>query len=216
MLKEDGYCGVDLDFESVSPASRDNFTAFVKELDQAFGSKYTLSLSLRPKSNDSQTWLDGYDYASLSKYADKMIVMLYNQHYAGGTPGAVAGIDWMETTIQYLLQYIPEEKFYAGLGAYGYSWLVDGGGGTSIHITRAYELAEKYGSVIQRDETTGVPWFYYVNDLGESRVLWFEDAYSMGQKAALVKEYGLAGVAVWRMGIVPDDVWEAVISAIEE
>ena len=62
--------------------------------------------------------------------------MLYNQHYAGGTPGAVAGIDWMETTIQYLLQYIPEEKFYAGLGAYGYSWLVDGGGGTSIHIKR--------------------------------------------------------------------------------
>lgn len=213
LVKEKGMAGVDLDFEAVSASQRDNFTALVRELKTTLGDDYIVSLSLLPRSNDRQTWLDGYDYAALSAEADQLLIMFYNQHYSGGTPGPVAGADWMETTLEYLLQYIPAEKFHAGLGAYGYVW-PENQKGSSVYIEGAIETANTMGITIQRDETSGVPWYTYVGTDGVTRQLWFEDAQSLSQKAALAKEYGLAGIAVWRMGIVPYDVWLAIVDAV--
>jgi|GEM_PF-1122390 len=213
LVEEKGMAGVDLDFEAVSVSQRDNFTALVHELKTTLGDDYTVSLSLMPRSNDRQTWLDGYDYAALSAEADQLIIMLYNQHYSGGSPGPVAGADWTETTIEYLLQFIPAEKFHAGLGAYGYVW-PENQKGSSVYIDGAIETATTMGATIQRDEASGVPWFTYVGTDGVIRQLWFEDAQSLAQKAALAKEYGLAGIAVWRMGIIPYDVWIAIVNAV--
>lgn len=213
LVLEKGMAGVDLDFEAVSASQKDNFTALVHELKTTLGKNYIVSLSLPPRSNDRQTWLDGYDYAALAAEADQLLVMFYNQHYSGGAPGPVAGADWMETTLEYLLQYIPTEKFHAGLGAYGYVW-PENQKGSSVYIEGAIETASTMGVTIQRDETSGVPWFSYVGTDGVPRQLWFEDAQSLAQKAALAKEYGLAGIAIWRMGIVPYNVWLAVVDAI--
>jgi len=213
LVMEKGMAGVDLDFEVVSASQRDNFTALVQELKTALGKNYTVSLSLPPRSNDRQTWLDGYDYAALAAEADQLIIMFYNQHYSGGSPGPVAGADWMKTTLEYLLQYIPVEKYHAGLGAYGYVW-PENQKGSSVYIAGAIETASTMGVTIQRDEASGVPWFTYAGTDGVTRQLWFEDAQSLAQKAALAKEYGLAGIAVWRMGIIPYDVWLAIVDAV--
>ncbi|MGI5892261.1 MAG: stalk domain-containing protein [Bacillota bacterium] len=210
LVKSNGFHGVDLDFETVSTSRRDDFTAFVKELKTALGKSYIVSLSLMPRSSDSQTWLNGYDYAALAKYADQCIVMLYNQHYSSSAPGPVAGADWFEKTIKYLLQYIPAHKFHAGIGAYGYSWPVAGGNATSIRIATAHDLALNQGVFIKRDAISGVPWFQYTKKNGALYEVWFEDAVSLAQKAALARKYDLAGVAVWRMDFVPRDCWLAM------
>ena len=210
-VKEEDFNGVNLDYEVVSVSMRDNFTAFVRDLKAALPSDVVLSLSLRCRTYDSQTWLDGYDYAGLAKYADQCIVMMYDQHYNGGEAGPIAGIDWMETSIKYLSQYIPKEKFIVGIGAYGRYW-PENGKGSAIFIQPAFDLAKEQGVEVLRDETSGVPHFDYESpDKGKVSV-WFEDAVSMGQKIDLVKKYDLAGVAVWRMGRVPSDVWAAINS----
>ena len=210
-VKDEDFDGVNLDYEVVSVSMRDNFTAFVRDLKAALPSDVVLSLSLRCRTYDSQTWLDGYDYASLAKFADQCIVMMYDQHYNGGEAGAIAGIDWMETSIKYLSQYIPKEKFIVGIGAYGRYW-PENGKGSAIFIQPAFDLAQEQGVEVLRDETTGVPHFDYESpDKGKVSV-WFEDAVSIKQKMDLVKQYDLAGVAVWRMGRLPADVWEAINS----
>lgn len=210
-VKEEDFDGVNLDYEVVSVSMRDNFTAFVRDLKAALPSDVVLSLSLRCRTYDSQTWLDGYDYAGLAKYADQCIVMMYDQHYNGGEAGPIAGIDWMETSIKYLSQYIPKEKFIVGIGAYGRYW-PENGKGSAIFIQPAFDLAKEQGVEVLRDEASGVPHFDYESpDKGKVSV-WFEDAVSIGQKMDLVKKYDLAGVAVWRMGRVPSDVWAAINS----
>ncbi|MCI8335881.1 MAG: hypothetical protein HFI72_01740 [Peptococcaceae bacterium] len=210
-VKEEDFDGVNLDYEVVSVSMRDNFTAFVRDLKAALPRDVVLSLSLRCRTYDSQTWLDGYDYAGLAKYADQCIVMMYDQHYNGGEAGPIAGIDWMETSIKYLSQYIPKEKFIVGIGAYGRYW-PENGKGSAIFIQPAFDLAKEQGVEVLCDEASGVPHFDYESpDKGKVSV-WFEDAVSIGQKMDLVKKYDLAGVAVWRMGRVPSDVWAAINS----
>ncbi len=214
LVKEKGHNGVDLDFEAVSAARRDDYPAFVRELKAALGQDYIVSLSVTCRNNDSQTWKDGYDYAALAKAADQVLIMFYDQHYGGGPPGPIAGADWMEESILYLLKYIPKDKFHAGLGAYGRNWVI-GGSGSAEFIANAFNLAASTGAEIQRDEASGVPWFKYTADDGRERVVWFEDAQSLGQKAALAKKYNLAGITVWRMGVIPDEVWLSIVNAVK-
>lgn len=214
LVEEKGHHGVDLDFEAVSPARREDYPAFVRELKAALGPEYVVSISVTCRNNDAQTWKDGYDYAALAEAADQMLVMFYDQHYGGGSPGPIAGANWMEESILYLLDYIPKDKFHAGLGAYGRNWII-GGSGSSTYIDNAFNLAASKGVTVERDAASGVPWFKYTDDEGQERVVWFEDAQSMAQKAALAKKYNLAGIAVWRMGIVPDDVWLAIVNAVK-
>ncbi|MEG1500812.1 MAG: glycosyl hydrolase family 18 protein [Clostridiales bacterium] len=217
MMKKKGFSGVDLDFEAVSVANRADFAVFVRDLKAAMGKEYLLSLSVPPKNNDKQTWRDGYDYQALAQSADQVIVMFYNEHYSGGTAGPVAGADWLEQGIEYMSQYIPMQKMHIGLGAYGYSWPTagTGGGGSSLHIARCRELIAEKGVQVQRDAKSGVPYFDYVGSDGIARQAWFEDGQSLAQKATIAKKSGAAGIAVWRMGFVPNDVWDDVLKSIQ-
>lgn len=213
-VKEEDFAGVNLDFEVVSVSCREQFTALVKELKAALPEGLVVSLSLRCRTYDSQTWLDGYDYGELSKYADQCIVMMYDQHYNGGEAGPIAGADWMETSIQYLSQFIPKDKFIVGIGAYGRYW-PENGKGSAIFIEPAFDLAKEQQVEVLRDEKSGVPYFTYESPERGKVSVWFEDATSMKQKMDLVKKYDLAGVAVWRMGRVPEDVWTAINTIAE-
>ena len=210
-VEAEGFSGVNLDFEVVSVSRGEQFTALVRDLKQALPKGTVLSLSLRCRTYDSQSWLDGYDYGALSTYADQCIVMMYDQHYNGGEPGAIAGADWFEESIAYLLQYIPKEKFVAGIGAYGRYW-PENGKGSAIFITPALTLAEEQEVEVKREEGTGVPYFTYQSPEKGKVTVYFEDAVSIKEKIDLVKKYDLSGVAVWRMGKIPDDVWEAINS----
>lgn len=40
--------------------------------------------------------------------------------------------------------------------------------------------------------------------------LWMEDERSIGEKVALIDEYGVAGVACWKLGFEPESIWEIV------
>ena len=215
ILKNEGYNGVNLDFESMPAEQRENYVTFVKELKQAMPSGKLLSLSLQPRENERQTWLDGYDYAGLAAAADQLIFMFYDQHYSGSLPGPVAGADWMERNIIYLLQYVPPEKMLAGLGCYGYGWPDDGGRGASTRIATAFDVAQRYGVTIEREESSGVPHYTYVNDEGQRRQVWFEDAQSLAQKAELAVKYRLKGIAIWRMGFFPNEVFDAILEAVK-
>ena len=211
LVEEEGYDGADLDFEQVPAACRKGYVAFVKELKAALGEK-TVSLSVTAKEGAYQTWLDGYDYAGLADAADWMIVMCYDQHYAGSEAGPVAGADWVEKVIQYMIneEGVAKDKLYIGLGLYGRAW----GNGGSSNLAIINQIIEERNITVQYESGSEVPYFRYTRDAAEGeRIVYYEDAYSVGVKAALVKRYQLAGIAIWRMGIVPDDVYQAIVDS---
>lgn len=214
IVREKDFDGVDLDFEAVSASCRDFYPAFVRELKAELGAGYIVSISVTSRNSDSQTWKDGYDYAALAEAADRVLVMFYDQHYSGGEPGPIAGADWVEEGIQYLLQYIPASKLHVGLGAYGRNW-PEGSTATTVYMDSAEPFAAEKGATIQRDPDAGTPWFEYVDENGVRHEVWYEDAQSLCQKAALVKKYNLAGIALWRMGFPPDDVWQAIVNTVK-
>jgi len=137
-------------------------------------------------------------------------VMFYDQHYGGSEPGPIATPAWIREGLDYMVTLAPKEKIHMMLGAYGRAW---GGAyrGSSVHIPRALEIIDEFNAELKRDESSGAPYLLYNDKDGNPMQLWFEDAQSLGQKAALAREYGVGGIGLWRMGIVPDDIWQSVV-----
>ena len=58
----------------------------------------------------SYTHLDVYKRQALAQYADHLFIMTYDEHYEGGAAGPVAGIQFVEDSIQYALSKTTADK----------------------------------------------------------------------------------------------------------
>ena len=52
-------------------------------------------------------------------------------------------------------------------------------------------------------ETYRNPYLRYVTEDGKHIFLWYEDERSVEEKASLARMFGITGVSVWRLGLIP-------------
>lgn len=140
-LMEQGYAGVNIDFESVDVADRDRYTAFVGEVAQALrprGYLTTVALPARNAQTAESAWGRAYDYQGIGRWADYVVVMTYDQHYAGSAPGPIGGLDWADGVMRYAASVIHPRKLLLGVPSYGRDWPEPGlapagsGGGAAL------------------------------------------------------------------------------------
>jgi spore germination protein YaaH len=205
-LKLNGYKGVNIDLEGVYYYDRGYLSTFMNELYTALKPQgYIIGISVPAKTYDSLTnsWTGAYDYAELSKYVDQFILMTYDEHYPGGTPGAIASIGWVQKVIDYTITVVPKEKIFLGLAAYGYDW--SSNGTKAYSINGIYNIANSNNATILWDDVSKSPYFNYTDVNGESHSVWFENDKSIAYKLDLVNSYNLSGVAIWRLGLENTD-----------
>lgn len=210
LAKTEGYFGINLDFELVKAEDKDLYVAFAKELGQTLHNEgLRLSICVPAVTALTVKWHPGFDYNGLGQAADRIVIMAYDEHYKGGAPGPVASYPWVEKVIQYALSQIPKEKVLLGLGIYGYDW-PQGQNGTTVDLTTISNYIEQKNGTASFHSNYQVPYFTYTDEKGLKHEVWYEDASSIRAKVRLAKRYELAGVAVWRIGVVPEDIWNAI------
>ena len=204
-VEENGFGGVDVDFEYILAEDRDLFTSFVAELRQRMNeSGYMVSVALAPKTSADQPGLlyEGKDYGGLGAAADEVLLMAYEWGYTYGPAMAVAPLNKVRQVIEYALTEIPPEKINLGIPNYGYDWILPYVRGESRAVTighvEAVQIAIENDVSIQFDETAQSPYFTYIRD-GKEHEVWFEDVRSLQAKFNLLKEYDLKGIGVWQI-----------------
>jgi spore germination protein YaaH len=211
-LMKRGYSGVNLDLENVPPADRELLSSFVAELGQALRREgYLATASVPAKTFDDpwNAWSYAFDYRALGQALDYVTIMAYDEHWAGGSPGPVASLPWVEQVARYALSTIPREKILLGLPAHGYDWYP--GGADYISFAQAESRARRYGATIQWDVRAQVPYYRYWDAYGRQHTVYYENASSMAGKVDLVTSLGLGGVAIWRLGFEDPASWQGVI-----
>ncbi|ADL07025.1 stalk domain-containing protein [Thermosediminibacter oceani] len=215
-VDKENYDGVNIDFEYLGPEDKENFNAFIKDLYAALKSRNkTLSLSL-PAKTEKQDWWPGYDYGTLGKYSDFVVLMAYDK--SPSTPGPQAGVEWVEEIVNYALARIPAEKIVLGIGYYGYAWsgnekytvLEARNGMTYSKIWFLDELAQKYGLKMTIDSTSLMDYGSFTDEKGNIYQIWMESPKSVDAKSKLAIKKGLKGIAVWRLGYTTPSFWQAV------
>ena len=217
-ITEKGYQGLDVDFEYIPGAQRENYAAFIRTLRERLAPMgLPVIVALAPKTYAQQPGLlyEAHDYALLGAAADFVLLMTYEWGYTAGPPMAVSPLPNVRQVLDYAVTEIPREKIYLGISNYGYDWPLPFRQGVtrarSISNQEAIELALRYGAEIQFDQTAQSPWFNYT--AGTPHVVWFEDARSMSAKLRLIDEYGLSGAGCWNLMRPYPQGW-AVLNAL--
>ncbi len=208
LIIEKGYDGINIDFERVRNNDKEVFESFIGQLYERLQGNNLLLAVCVPAYTGIEYWYDAYDYKYLGANSDKLIIMAYDEHYLGGTPGPIASLGWVERILKYAVNEVDSEKLILGIGIYGYEWPSEGAGRT-IDVYTALKQSEEYGAIPVFHEEKYVPFYIINNDQGQKQV-WFEDQRSIMSKIELSHKYSLGGVALWRLGIITEDIWEAI------
>lgn len=211
-----GVDGINIDFESLSGKDRDKYTAFVRNFTEAAHAKgLTVSIDL-PRGSVSWNHLSAFDHEKLAGIVDYIITMTYDQHYSGSpTPGSVAGLQWVEQGIREFLSYgIPRDKLIVGVPFYVRAWRLDASGGL---VDNRAVLMKAIPALI-KDKNAKLTWdsrfnqykAEYLED-GYTHVFWIEDETTMKARLELAKKYDVAGIAAWRLGYEPPELWDMMI-----
>ncbi len=210
-LENTGLTGINLDLEGVMIENKINFTDFIERLiSELHDRDYQLGLSIPAKTenNTDSSWSGAYEYELLGQLVDEIIIMAYDYHWSGGTPGPIAPIKWVQDVIDFAIIEIPLDKIYLGIPLYGYDWLVESDTrARGLSYSQVKALAEKYNCQLEWDQESESPYYIYKDHQGEHEV-WFENSKSIIKKLNLVEEFQLQGAAFWRLGLEDEKIWD--------
>ncbi|MDE1924723.1 MAG: hypothetical protein KGH79_00895, partial [Patescibacteria group bacterium] len=142
MVKQNGFDGVDIDFEAKQAQTINYFSTFLKGLYQRMGNKwvyctvearmplndrYSPGATIPPDATDFAN-----DYVAMNKYCDRVEIMAYDQgtidvrlDTARSAPYApVADPGWVEDIVNLAAQSISKNKIIIGIPTYGYEYKV--------------------------------------------------------------------------------------------
>ncbi len=211
LVESKGYDGVNIDFEAMPPESRDAFTSFMRELAARLRPKgKVIAASVFPKVDISPRIHGAHDWRALGEIVDYLVLMLYDRHWASGRPGPVSPLPWVQANVDAALKVLPPEKIVVAVGTYGYDW-PPRGRGTDVATRDAFYLARQVGANIKRDQNSGQLHFVYWKN-GQRHEVWFQDRESTRQRLEIVRELGLRGIAIWRIGTEEAGYWEVIES----
>ncbi|MGG1291669.1 glycosyltransferase [Bacillus smithii] len=201
-IEANHFAGINIDFESVPEKDRHELTKFMKKLAAVFHQHHLLVTEDVPA--DDQT----FDYRALSKVVDRMIVMMYDEHYGAGDPGPIASNNWFEDTLNHL--EIPSEKLIVAFGNYGYDWTMDSkNSAESLTFSDIMKMAHDSHVKIQWDKISGNPYFRYKEGPHE-HIVWFLDGVTLYNQMKLASKHSPKGFAFWRLGAEDPTVWKSL------
>lgn len=222
MIEKYNLDGVNIDLENLTEMDRDDYTEFVKLINEKLPDNKTLSISVAPNPYGiSSGWQGSYDYENLAKYSDYLFIMTYDESYPGGPEGPVASLSFVEESILIALEEVPKEKIVLGIPFFGRFWDESGEiKGYGISLNKVNELIEKYDSKITYDETRQSPKVIITINEGDEVYLsgkllgpgeytiWYENDESIKSKLRLVQKYDLKGTGSWSLGQEDESIWD--------
>ncbi|MFO0702947.1 MAG: glycosyl hydrolase family 18 protein [Candidatus Andersenbacteria bacterium] len=201
-VAQGGFDGFDLDFENIHAGDRDAYSGFVSALaNDLHGAGKLLEVTVQPKKSDGDTW-DGagsIDAATLGAAADRIKVMTYDFSRTNTQPGPIAPLPWLTEVMTYWTSKVPAAKLLAGLPFYGYDWSLDSDDDHGVTWESVERVRGKYQVTESLDTASGEPYLTYSDEHGP-RVVYYQDAASVGRKISAIKATGVAGVAIWLLG----------------
>lgn len=224
--------GLTLDYEYAFPASRgdldlyasvagwhglttrqevtriaDGYTALVRELALALHREHrALRVAVKPPAAGSGDLSDPapliYDYGGLAEYADQIVLMAIDFHWAGGDPGPIAPLADVENALARVRESkIPGARLAVELPAYGYDWTVDAAGhrlpGTHAASVTATSLAREHWAITGGSD--GATSYEYTS-LGQRHVVWFAGTALESLAVSLRRRYGGIACVAWAAG----------------
>ena len=207
-----GYDGINLDFENVKKDYAKDFLQFVRELAVEC---HKNNIILSTDNYKPENYNKFYNLKEQSSYVDYVIVMAYDEHYAGSEAGSVASLPFVMEAVSDTVALVSSNQVIVGIPFYTRIWSVSG----STTTSRAVGMQDAINELNADAQTA--PWNeeagQYVSSYeknGVTKKTWFEEDKSVEEKLKVISEYDVAGIAAWKLGLEKSSVWSVISSYV--
>ena len=223
LCMEIGFDGIDLDYESVPPESKQLYSDFMQKLSEQLrplGKKMTHAVfTFVGPPEQSKTF---YNLDVINATCDRVKVMCYDVHaapalYAGWWTfprqpgfGPVSTQPWARANMEYWQTLVPKEKLIMALPAYGNDYdAAPGGKGQQIYEpVPPIPDGTKFDRFWLSYEQVHV--YRYVDKANRPRIFFASDTDSTKAHLKTIDELGVPGLSFWHFQAVPPETWQAV------
>lgn len=204
--EKSGLDGINVDIELLPQDAGRDYLQFMRELSLACHQK---GLTLSVDSYVPYSYNAYYDLKELSVFCDYVIIMCYDEHYAGSEPGSVSSLPYLMDGINGGSALVNTQQLVIALPFYTRIWKEKGEVSSSealsvldaqkwlddnaVKLSWDAELGQDYGQLVQGDTTYRI---------------WMENAKSMKAKVEQVRKAGVGGIACWKLGQEPAEFWD--------
>lgn len=196
------YSGLVLDFETLERADLPALLRVSRAIADSARAHRVRTIAIAIPATDTAA----YPARPLLGAVDALVVMLYDQHWAGSEPGPIADPAWVRSSLALRVAEAGPGRIVAALPAYGYRWR-KGLPTQSVSFEEATRMARADRAPLQRDRSSR-----FLRSRGaKNSEIWVSDANLL---RALVRESQALGVnrfAIWRLGQEDPAIWRDVI-----
>lgn len=202
------FDGINIDFESLTQDNAPHFIQFMRELSVSCrNSGVVLSVDVPIPASYNMY----YERDELAEVVDYVINMGYDEHYSGSDEGSSASINFVKNSITDSLVEVPKEKLINAVPVYTRVWTKENSkvSSSALGMSAAANWVKENNIELTWDDEVGQ--YTGQTTIGSARkYIWLEDERSMKLKMDAIKEEDLAGVAVWKLGLEPKEIWNVI------
>lgn len=217
-IKQYNLDGINIDFEGMYEADKDNFSRFLIEIRPRLN-EIGAVLSVDVTAPDgAPEWSLCYDRYTIGKVADYVMFMAYDQYGVSATKaGTTAGHNWVEANVKKFLgqEEVKAEKIILGIPFYTRVWKENNGNVTSnvVNIGNVNNVIPSNATKTWDEDLQQ----YYVEYKkgGATYKIWVEDEKSIEAKLDLVSKYNLGGAAYWEYDRATNSIWNLIENKIK-
>ncbi|WP_443945419.1 glycosyltransferase [Pedobacter sp. AW1-32] len=203
LVKRHGYKGINIDFEELNLENTDRFNQFMSNLYTQFhAEKLIVSQDISPENDD-------YNPQILQHYNDYIVLMAYDQHTDQSNAGDISHQEWVEEKLDDICDKVDADKVILALACYGYDWPKNNVG-IPVTYEKAMTVAVNYKSKVQFNPESANLNFTYKDGSGIEHEVYFTDAATNFNLIRKADDWGIAGIALWRLGSEDRRVWNFI------
>lgn len=209
-VQQNGYAGLQVDFEQLDAAAIQRLPAWLAGLQRRLRAQgKELSITL-------ETDLDPAAAARLTANADYAVLMAYDEHGVFSGPGPVASANYVLDALRKFSSAVGPEKLILGVGGYGYDWNVPAKSADTVTNQQSVALLVRYRGrdqareALDFDSSALEPTFQYNDEKGQLHEVWFQDAVTAANALTLARNAHIKGAALWALGMEDPSVWLAM------
>ncbi|MCX6713133.1 MAG: glycosyl hydrolase family 18 protein [Candidatus Vogelbacteria bacterium] len=231
-VKKYSFDGIDIDYENKFASTSPYFSLFLRELGTDLRARgKTLSCTIEARTPPSSRYLTvpakleyANDYKALNKYCDQVRLMTYDQgtvdiklnlaRRRGGYYYPIADPTWVRKVLDLAVKDISPTKIMLGVSTYGYELEItdktkffDYEQIRSLSYKDFLALSVQVKRPIWRDNAGEAYLTYTSTTTGKVRFVSFSDASAIAAKVRIAKQYGLRGVAIFKVDGESDNYW---------
>lgn len=225
--------GINVDFESLDPAVGDSYIQFIRELSLKCANN---GIVLSVDNYVPTDYTAFYDRAEQAVFADYVIIMGYDEHYAGSEEaGSVASIGFVTKGVEDTLKEVPADQIILAMPFYTRVWEFTPEEGEATEGSSEEGAVDSYVNYSLSSWAVGMgetqrlisangaeqvwlddagQYFVEYQNGGSLYQIWVEDAVSLEEKLKVMDANNLAGGAFWKLGLENSSIWDTIIKYI--